>query len=171
MKKITPFFVLFSLIIFYNPVLGNDNENLIDFLSHKAIPLAITADLDKIIDRAGQRQLVLLGESSHGTAEFYSLRVAITKRLISEKQFSFVAVEGDWSSIDRLNQYVKNMPSALKSAKEVLLSFDRWPEWMWKNYEIEQLAEWLREYNTDLPSDKKSRVSWDGCLWAVGCNG
>ena len=157
MKKITSFFiVLFSLVIFYNPVLGNDNEqHLIDFLSHKAIPLAVTADLDKIIDRAGQRQLVLLGESSHGTVEFYSLRVAITKRLISEKQFSFIAVEGDWSSIDRLNQYVKNMPSALKSAKEVLLSFDRWPEWMWKNYEIEQLAEWLREYNTDLPSDKK----------------
>jgi len=122
MKKITSFFiVLFSLVIFYNPVLGNDNEHLIDFLSHKAIPLTVTADLDKIIDRAGQRQLVLLGESSHGTVEFYSLRVAITKRLISEKQFSFVAVEGDWSSIDRLNQYVKNMPSALKSAKEVLL--------------------------------------------------
>jgi len=91
MKKNTYFFVLFSLIIFNNPVLGNDNEHLIEFLSHKAIPLAITADLDKIIDRAGQRQLVLLGESSHGTVEFYSLRVEITKRLISENGLLLIA--------------------------------------------------------------------------------
>jgi erythromycin esterase-like protein len=156
MKKITAFFiVLFSLVIFHNPVLGSDDEHLIEFLSYKAIPLTIMADLDKIIDRAGQRQLVLLGESSHGTIEFYTLRVEITKRLISEKKFSFVALEGDWSSIDRLNQYVKNLPGALKSAKEVLLSFDRWSEWMWKNHEIEQLAEWLRVYNMGLPDNKK----------------
>ena len=156
MKKITSLFiVLLSLITFNNSVLASDEEHLIEFLSHKAVPLEIATDFDMIIDRAGERQLVLLGESSHGTVEFYSLRVEITKRLISEKKFSFVAVEGDWSSIDRLNQYVKNMPDALKSAKEVLLSFDRWPEWMWKNHEIEKLAEWLREYNTDLSSDKK----------------
>ncbi|WP_300429026.1 erythromycin esterase family protein, partial [Candidatus Thioglobus sp.] len=152
MKKITSLFiVLLSLITFNNSVLASDEEHLIEFLSHKAAPLKVAADFDMIIDRAGERQLVLLGESSHGTVEFYSLRVEITKRLISEKKFSFIVVEGDWSSIDRLNQYVKNMPDALKSAKEVLLSFDRWPEWMWKNHEIEQLAEWLREYNTDLP--------------------
>lgn len=158
MKKTTLFFIaLFSLstFVFCSPVAGDDNHRLVEYFSSKAVPLASTSDLDRIIAEAGNRKLALLGESSHGTSEFYSWRAKISKRLISEKKFSFIAVEGDWASIHRLNQYVKNAPGALKSAKEVLRSFKRWPEWMWANTDIEQLAEWLRKYNMNLPDHKK----------------
>ncbi len=158
MKKLILFFVVlfsFSILTFCSPGQGNDSQRLADHFSPKAIPLTGASDLDRLIDEAGSRKLVLLGEASHGTSEFYSWRAQISKRLISEKRFSFIAVEGDWASIYRLNEYVKNAPGASKSAKEVLRGFNRWPQWMWANEDIEQLAEWLREYNMNLPDDKK----------------
>ncbi len=158
MKKLILFFVvLFSLstLTFYSQGPGNDSQRLADYFSPKAIPLTGASGLDRLINEAGSRKLVLLGEASHGTSEFYSWRAQISKRLIIEKRFSFIAVEGDWASIYRLNEYVKNAPGASKSAKEVLRGFNRWPEWMWANEDIEQLAEWLREYNMNLPDDKK----------------
>jgi erythromycin esterase len=130
---------------------SGDNSEPEAYFSSKAIPFGSAADMDTIIALAGRRRLVLLGESSHGTHEFYRLRAEISRRLISEKGFAFIVVEGDWASIYRLNKYVKGLDRAMSSAHEVLNTFDRWPQWMWSNTDILELAEWLKEHNEPLP--------------------
>ncbi len=79
----------------------------------------------------------------------------ISRRLIAEHGFNFIAVEGDFASLYHLNNYVKNLDGAASSAKEVLLKLHRWPTWMWANEEVVALAEWLRSYNDKLAQDKK----------------
>ena len=100
-------------------------------------------------------QYVLLGEASHGTSEFYSWRSEITKRLIKERGFSFIAVEGDWPDCYNVNRYIKWISGSGKSAYDVLYSFNRWPTWMWANREIVELIEWLREYNKNLSEEQR----------------
>jgi erythromycin esterase len=113
------------------------------------------ADLDPFIERVGDAHYVLLGEASHGTSEFYTWRAEITKRLITEKGFSFMAVEGDWPDCYRVNRYIKGMVNSGSSAYEVLHAFNRWPTWMWANKEIVDLVEWLRSHN--LEAEKKEK--------------
>jgi len=120
-----------------------------------ACPLRTPADLKPLLERIGNARVVLLGESSHGTHEFYTWRTAITRRLIEEKGFNFVAVEGDWPDCYRVNRYVKGQADAGADAREVLESFDRWPTWMWANEDIVELAEWLRRHNDGLEADRK----------------
>lgn len=124
-------------------------------LIKKAKLLENASSLDPLIAVAGDKKLVLLGEASHGTHEYYVWRDIISRRLIEEHNFNFIAVEGDFTSLYKLNQYVKNMEGAGKSAREVLMKLNRWPTWMWANEEVVVLAEWLREYNDRLPQDKK----------------
>lgn len=117
--------------------------------------LASAKDLDPLIREIGSARYVLLGEASHGTHEYYTWRAAITKRLIEEQQFSFVAVEGDWPDCYRINRYVKGHNDAGTTALHVLQEFKRWPTWMWANWEIAALMEWMREYNKALPINRK----------------
>lgn len=121
----------------------------------KAIPLRGDGSLDQLIAAAADKELVLLGEASHGTHEYYLWRDKISRRLISEQDFNFIAVEGDFASLYHLNLYVKNLDGAANSAKNVLLKLHRWPSWMWSNEEVVALAEWLRNYNDNLPQHKK----------------
>ena len=115
-----------------------------------------TKDLDALIDDIGDRRIVMLGESSHGTHEYYTWRTAISKRLIQEKGFSFIAVEGDWPDCYKINRYIKGYKDAGDTIKDVLMNFDRWPTWMWANWEVAALAEWLKEFNQSLSNDKKT---------------
>ncbi|MDX9908219.1 MAG: erythromycin esterase family protein [Mariniphaga sp.] len=124
-------------------------------IKQKAIPLDGDASLDRLISAAADKELVLLGEASHGTHEYYLWRDRISRRLIAEQGFSFIAVEGDFASLYHINRYVKNLDGAASSAREVLLKLDRWPTWMWANEEVVALAEWLRNHNDKLPQDKK----------------
>src|SRR5947207_373758 len=110
-------------------------------------PLLDSDDLDPLMERIGDARYVLLGEASHGTSEYYTWRTRISQRLIREKGFSFIAVEGDWPDCYRVNQYVRGETDSGASAREVLHAFDRWPTWMWANEEIVALAEWLRDHN------------------------
>ncbi len=112
-------------------------------------------DLDALLERIGDARYVLLGEASHGTSEFYTWRAEITKRLITEKGFSFIAVEGDWPDCYRVNRYAKGMENSGSSAYEVLHAFNRWPTWMWANREIVDLIEWLRLHNKDVENQSK----------------
>lgn len=118
-----------------------------------AIPVsAITAlespqDLDRLLNEIGDSHYVLLGEASHGTAEYYTWRAEITKQLVKEKGFTIVAVEGDWPDLYKLNKYVKGSAEQGTSARQVLQQLDRWPTWMWANVEVADLGEWLRTYN------------------------
>lgn len=120
-------------------------------LTALGIPIESVSDLDRLVEKAGGAKLVLLGESSHGTSEYYKWRAGISKRLISEKGFSFIAVEGDWPYLYRVNRYVKGLAEAPESGREALSAPERWPDWMWANEEFLELVEWLRLYNENLP--------------------
>jgi erythromycin esterase-like protein len=112
-------------------------------------------DLTPLMQDIADRSVVMLGEASHGTHEYYTWRAAISKKLIQEKDFNFIAVEGDWPDCYKINRYVKGYNDAGNDIKDVLKNFDRWPTWMWGNWEIAALAEWLKEYNRGLPVNKK----------------
>jgi len=117
--------------------------------------LTTSNDLTPLVEDMNGRRIVMLGEASHGTHEFYTWRTAISKRLIQEQGFNFIAVEGDWPDCYKINRYIKGYKDAGDDIVTLLNSFDRWPTWMWANWEIAALAEWLRDYNKDLPIDKK----------------
>lgn len=121
----------------------------------KANVLNTSEDLNALILAACEKKLVLLGEASHGTHEYYHWRDQISRKLITNHNFRFIAVEGDFASLYELNNYVKNRGEASSSAREVLLKLDRWPTWMWGNEEVVALAEWLRAHNDKLPEDQK----------------
>jgi erythromycin esterase-like protein len=116
-------------------------------------------DLDALLECIGDAKYVLLGEASHGTSEFYTWRAEITKRLITEKGFSFIAVEGDWPDCYRVNRYAKGMENSGSSAFEVLHAFSRWPTWMWANREIVDLIEWLRSHNKPIEKEDSFAIS------------
>lgn len=120
-----------------------------------ARPLVTVADLDPLVDAVADARFVLVGEATHGTSEFYTWRAELSKRLIKEHGFSFVAVEGDWPDCYRVNRYVRHMPNAGESAEEVLHVFSRWPTWMWANREVVEFAEWLHSYNAPLDADMR----------------
>jgi erythromycin esterase-like protein len=130
-------------------------SELMDWLKGRTNPLRGPADLDRLMERVGDARFVLLGEASHGTSGFYTWRTEITRRLVEEKGFSFVAVEGDWPACDRVDGYVKGRDGAGDDPREVLRAFDRWPTWMWANEEVVDLAEWLRAFNRGRPEGRK----------------
>lgn len=120
---------------------------VVEALAPLARPLESDADLESLLDRIGDARFVLLGEASHGTAEFYAWRTRLTKRLVRDKGFRFVAVEGDWPDCARLDRYVRGKATSAQTAREALQCFARWPTWMWANREVESLVEWLHDYN------------------------
>lgn len=107
-------------------------------------------DFDALLDLVGDAPLVLLGEASHGTHEFYRVRAAITKRLIREKGFGAVAVEGDWPDAYRVHRFVLGA-SRDPDAEEALGDFRRFPQWMWRNADVLDFVGWLRTHNDTLP--------------------
>jgi erythromycin esterase len=112
-----------------------------------ARPLRTADDLDPLLERIGDARIVCLGEASHGTAEYYRWRDAITRRLVTEHGFAFVAVEGDWPDCRHVDRFVKARPGAAARAGKPLAHFDRWPAWMWRNAEVLDLVDWLRRHN------------------------
>ena len=103
-------------------------------------------DYDAIIEAAGDADVVLIGEATHGTHEFYRERAVITKRLITERQFSAVAVEADWPDAYRVNRFVRAQGSD-NDAVEALADFKRFPAWMWRNADVLDFVGWLRAQN------------------------
>src|SRR5438132_7725507 len=110
-------------------------------------------DYDPLIERIGDAKFVLIGEASHGTHEFYQQRAEITKRLITEKQFTAVAVEADWPDAYRINRFVRGYPGDAE-ASEALSDFKRFPTWMWRNADVLDFVGWLRQHNERLPPGK-----------------
>ncbi|KAB7705316.1 erythromycin esterase family protein [Bacillus aerolatus] len=131
------------------------NQILEKSVKNYAIPFDTNEDLTKITEEIGEAKIVLLGEASHGTSEFYSVRAALSKRLIEEKGFSVIAVEGDWPSAQHVNRYIKGYGEEKKEARDVLKAFNRWPAWMWANEEIAAFIEWLRSYNKKSSTEQK----------------
>ncbi|WP_394138106.1 erythromycin esterase family protein [Cytobacillus oceanisediminis] len=129
-------------------------RELIKAIQNEAYSYNTSSDLDRIIDSIGDAKFVLLGEASHGTSEFYTVRTELSKKLIEQKGFNCIAVEGDWPSCFNVNRYVKGYEQM--SSHEALQDFNRWPTWMWANEEIRHLTEWLHDFNqrTDRRSQK-----------------
>lgn len=117
-------------------------------------------DDDELLEWIGGATIVLLGEASHGTHEFYHERARITRRLVEEKGFDIVAVEADWPDAYRANRYVRGEGSDA-SAEEALGDFRRFPTWMWRNAEIVRLLEWLRRHNAG-PGGARAQVGFYG---------
>jgi erythromycin esterase-like protein len=129
---------------------GMTETALTDAIRHAARPLAGDAsDHDALLDLVGDRRLVLLGEGSHGTHEFYAARVEITRRLIEERGFDAVAVEGDWPDSDRVNRWVRGRGGD-GDASAALGGFRRFPQWMWRNHDVVALADALRAHNASV---------------------
>ena len=116
-----------------SPVEHQAGSEAIVQLRSMACPLDDPSDLDPLLDRIGDARYVLLGEASHGTAEFYTWRQRISQRLIREKGFRFIAVEGDWPDCYQVNRYVRGLTAQGTGARQVLQVFQRWPTWMWAN--------------------------------------
>ena len=113
------------------------------------------AQYDALLEGIGDARVVLLGEATHGTHEFYRERAFITRRLIAEKGFSAVAVEADWPDAYRINRYVRGT-SADEDAVQALADFGRFPTWMWRNADVLDFIGWLRTHNETQPVDKRA---------------
>lgn len=109
-------------------------------------------DYDPLMHAIGDARLVLLGEATHGTHEFYAERARISRRLIEEKGLRALALEADWTDVARVDRYVRGQGSD-GSAAEALGDFRRFPRWMWRNEEFASLVQWIREYNAAQPAD------------------
>ena len=105
-----------------------------------------------LFDRYGDARIVLLGEATHGTAEFYQARAAITRRLIEQHGFTIVAVEADWPDAARIDRYVRH----LEHRPGLGEAFQRFPAWMWRNAEVMRFLDWLRGHNAGLPPERRA---------------
>lgn len=103
-----------------------------------------TADLKPLLDRIGDAHVVLIGEATHGTSEFYRMRARITKALIEQKKFDFVAIEADWPDAYRIHDFVTHQQRSEPHSWE---TFARFPTWMWRNQEVLEFIHWLRDFN------------------------
>lgn len=111
-----------------------------------------TANLDALYERIGEARVVLLGEATHGTSEFYRMRARITRDLIERKGFTIVAVEADWPDAARIDHYVRD----LEHPAPDWIAFTRFPTWMWRNHEMRELVDGLREHNAKVPPEKRA---------------
>ena len=121
-----------------------------EFVREIAQPLSGHAhDYDPLLQLIGDARVVLLGEATHGSHEFYSERATITKRLIAEKGFSIVAIEADWPDSARVHRYVCGATGDA-NAEQALSGFRRFPTWMWRNTVVLEFVDWLRDFNKNI---------------------
>ena len=134
------------------------DPKLVDAISASVEPFGSIdfVDLKPLLARIGDARIVLIGEATHGTSEFYEMRAQISRALITEKGFNFVAIEGDWPDAARIDHYVRHseVPASEWTA------FARFPQWMWRNDEVRTFVDLLREYNGD--QERERRVAFHG---------
>jgi erythromycin esterase-like protein len=135
------------------------SDGLLEALRRHAEPLPSPDEHERfgqMFDRFGDARVVLLGEATHGTSEFYRARAAITRRLIERHGFTVVAVEADWPDAARIDGYVRHHQPRPRRGE----SFVRFPTWMWRNAEVLEFADWLRGHNEGLP--ERAKASFHG---------
>jgi len=145
--------------IHWNRKPRSPSQELVDALRDHAEllpPPESQAGFGKFFDRYGDAQVVLLGEATHGTSEFYSARAAITRQLVEHHGFTVVAVEADWPDAARIDGYVRHHDPRPQRGD----SFVRFPTWMWRNHDVLAFADWLRGYNED--KSEARQVSFHG---------
>ncbi|MGO4389334.1 erythromycin esterase family protein [Microvirga sp. 2YAF29] len=141
----------------------NENDvsirEAVDIVREHGEPLPPIGDAEAfgaVFDRFADAKVVLLGEATHGTSEFYRARAAITRRLIEKHGFNIVAVEADWPDAARIDAYVRHrqVPDTDDTA------FERFPTWMWRNEEVYDFVNWMRDHNKEHP--EKDRAEFRG---------
>ncbi|MDB5729244.1 MAG: erythromycin esterase family protein, partial [Noviherbaspirillum sp.] len=150
------------------------DPTLIQTLRDQAHHIRPDEDFERVIGLIGDASIVLLGEASHGTREFYRIRADITRRLISSKGFDAIAVEADWPDALEVSRYIRNVDAAAdrrarkdyptereRVAEEALKGFERFPQWMWRNTEVVELVDWLRTHNMRIDKPE-SRIGFFG---------
>lgn len=118
---------------------------------------APAADNAQLLRAASGARYVLLGESTHGTREYYVERARLTHELIAHHDARAVAIEGDWSGAERVNRYVRGLGPD-RSAAEALSDFRAFPGWMWRNVEFRDFVEQLRTVNLARPVEQRIGV-------------
>lgn len=146
------FILLISLFITVCESKSQDSRSII---SQKAERFDEASEITNLTRWIGDERLVLMGEASHGTSEFYLKRALLSKELIQQKGFHFIVVEGDWASFSRINEFVKHKSGGPQTIDDAMDSLTRWPQWMWRNVEFKELVGWLHEYNRDLLSEER----------------
>src|SRR3954451_5206827 len=126
-------------------MLDTELDTLPQLVSEAAEPLPEIDDpaFGAMFDRFGDARVVLLGEASHGTSEFYHARAAISRRLIERHGFNIVAVEADWPDAATIDRYVRHRPWR----EGELTAFERFPTWMWRTREFDGFIRWMRQHN------------------------
>jgi erythromycin esterase-like protein len=142
------------------PLFSNKAPDPAAVIREAAYPLTTDHDHERILAEIGDASLVLLGEATHGTHDFYSLRARITRALIEERGFSAVAIEGDWPDAYRVNRYVQQKDGGA-DAVDALAGFERFPTWMWRNTAVSDFVGWLRAHNAGI-ADPAQRVGFYG---------
>jgi erythromycin esterase-like protein len=139
-----------------------------DALRHHGVNLPPPQDAESfgaLFTRFGDARIVLLGEATHGSAEFYQARAAITRHLIAHHGFTIVAVEADWPDAARIDRYVRHHQPRPSRGD----AFARFPTWMWRNAEVMGFVDWLRAHNENLPQQR--RVSFHGLdVYSLGAS-
>jgi erythromycin esterase-like protein len=123
---------------------------VVSAVNRAALPLTFDPrDYDSLLEWIGTRPIVMIGEASHGTHDFYRERALITRRLIEEKGFNAVAIEGDWPDASRVHRFI-NGGSEDANAREALGDFQRFPAWMWRNLDVLAFVDWLSRFNQKI---------------------
>ena len=125
-----------------------------DIVRRAAIPLDDVA-IDTVLETVADADVVLIGEASHGTHEFYQYRADLTRALIARKGFNLVAVEADWPDAYRINRWVRLAGHDI-TARDTLGDFTRFPRWMWRNHVVVEFVNWLRGWNERQPAEQRT---------------
>ena len=145
-------------------------REIIDAIRRESHPLTgDRRDYDALLARTADARIVLLGEASHGTHEFYRERALITRRLIEEQGFTAVAIEGDWPDAHRVNRYIRGGRED-RDAEEALRGFRRFPTWMWRNADVLDFVGWLRAHNDGLHPTARAVGFYGLDLYSLGAS-
>jgi erythromycin esterase-like protein len=125
-----------------------------------ARPLHGEQDIDHVVRLVADKRIVMIGEASHGTHEFYDYRAALSRRLIQHHGFAAVAIEGDWPDALRVDRYVRDQASDDEDPNAALESFERFPRWMWRNEDVSAFVAWLHGHNSQR--DERQRCGFYG---------
>jgi erythromycin esterase-like protein len=132
----------------------SDDRQAVDLLKHhgELLPSPNDDEFGCFFERFSDARVVLLGEATHGTSEFYRARAAISRALIERHGFNIVAVEADWPDAARIDRFVRHKPYAPSEQQ----AFARFPTWMWRNAQVHDFVVWLRAYNEQLAPHKRA---------------
>ena len=128
----------------------------LDAIRHHAVSVNLESAAQRLLEAIDpDLSLVLIGEGTHGTLEFYRIRADLTRALIRQRGFNLVAAEADWPDAYRANQWVRLLGTD-DTAENALADFTRFPRWMWSNREVVRFLRWLRSENSERPHDGRT---------------